>query len=136
MSRAVRKGNVTLRLNDRGVADVLNSAEVRAALREAAEPIAARARSSAPVDSGAYRDGIEVDVEPGDRRAHARVTATDRKSLVIEAAFGVLQRALTGRGRVARTSQVAADRRAVARQRRADRAMDRRTSAAENAAEF
>lgn len=96
MSRAVRKGNVTVRLDDRGVADVLNSAEVRAALREVAEPIAARARSSAPVDSGAYRDGIEVDVEPGDKRAHARVTATAPHSLVVEAKTGNLRRALGG----------------------------------------
>ena len=83
-----------VRLDSRAVAEMLNSPEVQAALLEHAERVADRARSSAPVESGEYRDGIEVDVQPGAKRAHARVTATAPHSLAVESRTGNLRRAL------------------------------------------
>lgn len=66
-----------------------------------AERVAANARESAPVDSGAYRDSIGVSVKR-QKRSVALVTATDKKSMLIEAKTGNLVRALNkekrGRG--------------------------------------
>lgn len=85
-----------VRLDSGAVADMLNSSEVQAALREHAEHVAGRARANAPVESGEYRDGIEVDVQAGRKRAHARVTATAPHSLAVESRTGNLMRALGG----------------------------------------
>lgn len=83
-----------VRLDSRAVADVLNSDGVRAELLAHAQRIADRARGNAPVESGEYRDGIEADVQPGRKRAHARVSATAPHSLAVEARTGNLRRAL------------------------------------------
>ena len=62
-----------------------------------AERVAARARASAPVATGAYRDSIHVKTEPrsgvGDW-AHSYVVADDWKAHIIEARTGNLARAL------------------------------------------
>lgn len=55
---------------------------VEAKSLEIAEAIASRARDLAPVDSGAYRDGIVVD-KPNSKGV-ARVVATDQKSSWVE----------------------------------------------------
>jgi HK97 gp10 family phage protein len=49
---------------------------------EAAQAIASRARDMAPVETGAYRDGIVVQKSNG--KGVARVAATDQKSSWIE----------------------------------------------------
>lgn len=62
---------------------------------DAAQTVAAAARSSAPVGSGDYRDRIRVQVIRHRRlRTVALVVAEDPKSLLVEAKTGNLARAL------------------------------------------
>ncbi len=84
-----------VKLNSRGMQEVLTSQGVRRVLRQEAQEVAARARATAPVASGEYRDSITV-VDATTDRAVARVIATDPKSHVIEARTGNLARALGG----------------------------------------
>lgn len=58
-----------------------------------AERVAAIARHTAPVDTGAYRDGISVALKTQDRSV-ALVISTDSKTFLIEAKTGNLARAL------------------------------------------
>lgn len=82
-----------LKLNSREMAALLRSAQVREPLAKVADRIAARARASAPVETGAYRAGIGRDSTTTDRAAE-RVVARDKDSAVIEARTGNLKRAL------------------------------------------
>ncbi len=66
-----------------------------------AQEIANDARSTAPVNTGAYRDKIQVRVKY-QKRVVAEVTAADPKSLLIESKTGNLVRALNRRKRRAR----------------------------------
>lgn len=83
-----------VRMNIHGLREVLRSEGMQQVLRDAAEPIAARARATAPVDSGEYRDSIHVETEVHRYVAVARVVASDRKAPIIEAKTGNLARAL------------------------------------------
>lgn len=87
-----------VRLSSRGIELLLASDQVRPPLRAAAEQIAARARASAPVDTGAYRDGIGVESGHSriDGRAVEMVVSRDRKTPIVEAKTGNLKRALGG----------------------------------------
>ena len=69
------------------------SAGVTNLVRNVAEEIAETARSTAPVDSGEYRDGIEVRMKR-QRRAVGLVVGTDPKTMLIEAKTANLARAL------------------------------------------
>ena len=60
------------------------------------EEIAETARSTAPVDSGEYRDGIQAQGKFQDRYV-GLVVGTDRKTMLIEAKTGNLARALRAR---------------------------------------
>lgn len=84
-----------LKLNSRGMQEMLTSQGVRRVLRQEAQEVAARARSTAPVDSGEYRDSITV-VDATTDRAVARVVAADPKGHIVEARTGNLARALGG----------------------------------------
>jgi len=84
-------------MNRSGSAELLKSPEVRATLRARAEAVAARARASAPVNTGDYRNSIAVESATTDR-AVERVVAKDRKSLIIESRTGNLARALGAEG--------------------------------------
>lgn len=86
---------VQIKLDRGGIREVLNSQGVRSALRKEAEEVSARARSSAPVDSGEYRDSIVV-VSATTDRAVERVTATAEHAMLIESRTGNLRRALGG----------------------------------------
>lgn len=66
---------------------------VKAVTREAAEAVAERARSTAPVDSGGYRDSIGVEESPRDGRVTYRVIADVEHGLAVEARTGNLARA-------------------------------------------
>lgn len=59
----------------------------------AAQKVASTARSTAPVDSGDYRDGIKVELKY-QRRAVALVVGTDPKTMLVESKTGNLARAL------------------------------------------
>jgi hypothetical protein len=69
------------------------SAGVTALVVDAAERVAAAARSSAPVESGDYQKGITVEVKQ-QQRSVALVVGTDPKTLLIESRTGNLARAL------------------------------------------
>ena len=84
-----------IRLDSGEMASLLSSPSVAAACREEAEAVAARARSSAPVRTGAYRDSISV-VDDTTDRAVARVIATAPHALLVESRTGNLRRALGG----------------------------------------
>lgn len=72
--------------------ELARGAGITGAVVEAAERIAAQVRSDAPVDSGDFRDSIQVSVKQ-QRRSVALVESTDPKALVIEAKTGVMARA-------------------------------------------
>jgi hypothetical protein len=78
-----------------------HSAPIRALVVGKAQEIAARARSSAPVDTGAYRDSIHVEVIETPYRTVARVVADSDDALLVESRTGNLARAAGGatRGR-------------------------------------
>lgn len=91
-----------MQVNNRFFAELGRSAGVRAVVDEAADRIADTARSTAPTDSGDYRDGISR-ASKFQQRYVALVVATDPKSMLIESRTGNLLRALrknrrTGRG--------------------------------------
>lgn len=77
---------------------LLKTPAVAAAVRRSAEKMAAAARASAPVETGAYRAGIEVVDEVHGDRAVSRVYANAPHSLVVEAKTGNLSRALDAGG--------------------------------------
>lgn len=87
--------SVKIDLNHAGMQSILTSAEIRARLRAEAERIATRARATAPVASGEYRDSITV-VDATTDRAVARVVAGASHAGVVEAKTGNLSRALGG----------------------------------------
>lgn len=86
-----RKAQV--KLNSAGVESLLGAPGVRAVCREHAEAVAARARASAPVDTGAYRASIHVESDTTDR-AVERVVASAPHAMLVEANTGNLARAL------------------------------------------
>lgn len=81
------------RLNSRGMRELLNSSGVEAYLRGKAEPVLAAAKSSAPVDTGAYRDSLRIEIDHTDRVV-ARVVSDVDHAMVVEADTGNLTRAL------------------------------------------
>jgi len=120
------RGN-RIELDPKGMEQMLKSDGVLEALLNEAEPILAEAQRYAPVETGAYKNSLDIVADETDR-AVARVVARDRKAILIESRLGVLARAMGGKRR-----QVGRDR---ARQRAADRRMDRQTRAAEDAEEW
>lgn len=80
--------------NDSYFDEVLNSAGVQRLCRSKAEQALAIARASAPVDTGAYRDGLAVEAKRSAHRTVYRVVGHDRKTLIVEAKTGNLVRAL------------------------------------------
>lgn len=86
-----------IEINKRGAAELLKSPEVRAIIRPHAERVAARARATAPVDSGEYQEKIGVEPATTDR-AVERVVARAAHSLIVESKTGNLVRALGAEG--------------------------------------
>lgn len=84
--------------NDSYFDEVLNSAGVQRLCRSKAEQALAIARASAPVDTGAYRDALAVEVKRSAHRTVYRVVGHDRKTLLVEAKTGNLVRALKAVG--------------------------------------
>lgn len=76
---------------------LLVSPAVEALVKAPAEKVASVARQTAPVDSGAYRDRIQVTTKR-QKRVVALVQATDDKSMIIEARTGNLARAVRAVG--------------------------------------
>lgn len=86
-----------IKINKRGAAELLKSPEVRALLRERADRVAARARASAPVDTGDYRNSVKVESDTTDR-AVERVISRVPHALIVESKTGNLARALSSEG--------------------------------------
>lgn len=82
-----------MKFNDSFFDDLLGSAQVEALVVASGKKVAAVARASAPVDSGAYRDSIKVTTKR-QKRVVAVVSADDEKAMIIEARTGNLARAL------------------------------------------
>lgn len=86
-----------VKLISRGVDEVLNSSGTMSILRGKAESVLAAAQSSAPIDTGAYADSLQV-VEDHTDRAVARVATTVSYGLIVESNTGNLARALDAAG--------------------------------------
>lgn len=87
-----------VKLNSRGIREVLTSPEVAAELQARAERVAQAARTSAPRSSGEYANGIEVVMDQHADRVVAHVVAKAPHSLLVEANTGNLARALDAAG--------------------------------------
>ena len=85
-------------LNHSGVGQVLKSGPVAAELHRRAEAVAAAARASAPVASGAYLASIEVVDEVHKDRVVSKVVADIGYAMTVEANTGNLSRALDAAG--------------------------------------
>lgn len=82
-----------VKLNSSGIAELLNSRETRALLTEKAERVLSAAQASAPVATGNYKSGLQVQQDTTDR-AVSRVVGTAPHSHLVEANTGNLARAL------------------------------------------
>ena len=85
-----------IKLNGRGVKELLNSDDVRAELTRKAEAVLSAARASAPVASGEYAGSLHIKQDTTDRAA-VRVGSDVPHALVVEANTGNLARALDAR---------------------------------------
>lgn len=83
------------RLNSGQMKAFLQGPEVRKVIGQVGERVAARARATAPVDTGAYKASITVVQDTTDRAA-ARVVARDKKAILVEMKTGNLKRAMGG----------------------------------------
>lgn len=82
-----------IKLNGRGIEEVLHSADVRAELTTRAERCLDAAVSSAPVASGDYQASLQIEQTTTDR-AVVRVVADVPHAMLVEANTGNLARAL------------------------------------------
>ena len=70
---------VMVKFNDKYFDELLNSAGVKAMTRRAAEKTLEYAKSHAPVDTGAYRDGLQIEGSSMRTEPHAWWSATTRR---------------------------------------------------------
>lgn len=77
---------------------LLRSDPVRAVVDEAAERVAERARATAPVGDGGYKNGITT-AGKMQKRYVGLVVANSRHSMKVESRTGNLARAVRGSGR-------------------------------------
>lgn len=87
-------GQTTVHFNDAFFDEILNSAGVRAMTRGAAEKALNIAKANAPVDTGAYRDGLQIQAVQHEHRTTYMVVGTDAKTMLIESQTGNLVKAL------------------------------------------
>ena len=87
-----------MQFNESFFRDLLVSAPVEDLVMTATEEVAAKARSTAPVDTGAYREKI-ITTKKYQKRVIGLVQATDPGSLAIEARTGNLARAVRAQGK-------------------------------------
>lgn len=86
-----------VKLNSAGMKKLLNSAEVIAMLESKAAPVLAAAKADPHDDTYDYEKSLQIQTSTGSR-ARVRVIATDRKSHILEAKYGILSRALDSAG--------------------------------------
>ena len=85
-------GQTSIKFNDAFFDQILNSAGVRALTRGAAEKALGVAK--APVDTGAYRDGLQVEAVQRAHRTTFMVVGHDAKTMLVESKTGNLRKAL------------------------------------------
>lgn len=85
--------------NQAGFDKLAHSGLVAAACKKEADKVAAKAKASAPRDTGAYANSIHVVIEDHPTRVTAQVVASDPKALLIESLTGNMARAVNGRKR-------------------------------------
>lgn len=85
---------VRVRLNSAGMRALLKAPGVQTDLLARGQRVAAAARASAPVESGAYRDGIDVEVDEHPSRVAVHVGTSVDYGMKVEANHGTLARAL------------------------------------------
>lgn len=74
--------------------EILNSAPVVGIVTDVAHRVESAAKATAPVDTGAYRAGIHVEVRRRSKRTVAVVVASSPYSMFVESRTGNLARAL------------------------------------------
>lgn len=87
-------GQTTVDFNNRFFDDILNGAKVKQLTRQAAERALAAANASAPVETGAYRDGLGIEEVKRAHRTTVMVVGHDAKTLLVESQTGNLAKAL------------------------------------------
>lgn len=85
---------VMVKFNDRYFDELMNSAGVKAMTRRSAEKVLESAKANAPVDTGAYRDGLQIEEVKHAHRTTCMVIGTDPKTLLVESKTGNLRKAL------------------------------------------
>lgn len=83
-----------MKFNESFFENLGKSAEVTALCTDAANKAKALMESTAPVDTGVYKNSFEVKVVERAKRNVALVINNDRKTLAIEARRGVMARAI------------------------------------------
>lgn len=86
--------HILVNFNDEFFDSVLKSPGVQALTRGAAEKALNIAKANAPVDTGAYRDGLQVEAVQHAHRTTYMVVGTDAKTMLIESQTGNLVKAL------------------------------------------
>lgn len=89
-----RSGDTRVEFNPRFFESVLRQPKVEQLVDAAAERALAAAKANAPVDTGAYRNGLHIEHRDSRYRQVARVVGDDDKTLLIESKTGNLARAL------------------------------------------
>lgn len=89
-----RSGDTEIQFNEKYFEAVLRQPKVEALVDAAADRALARAKASAPVDSGDYRDGLHIEHHESRYRRAARVVGSDEKTMLLESRTGNLARAL------------------------------------------
>lgn len=87
-------GQTSIKFNDAFFDQILNSAGVRALTRGAAEKALGVAKANAPVDTGAYRDGLQVEAVQRAHRTTFMVVGHDAKTMLVESKTSNLRKAL------------------------------------------
>lgn len=87
-------GQTSIKFNDAFFDQILNSAGVRALTRGAAEKALGVAKANAPVDTGAYRDGLQVEAVQRAHRTTFMMVGHDPKTMLVESKTGNLRKAL------------------------------------------
>lgn len=88
------KSRISVNFNQKFFDEILNSAGVKALTTLAANRTLAYAKASAPVETGAYRDGLQIEEVKHEHRTTVMVVGHDPKTLLVEAQTGNLAKAL------------------------------------------
>ena len=88
------KSRISVNFNQKFFDEILNSAGVKSLTTLAANRALAYARASAPVKTGAYRDGLGIEEVKRAHRTTVMVVGHDPKTLLVEAKTGNLAKAL------------------------------------------